>query len=273
VSDPGPEGVAGTIRILIGKADYRTGVAETFEYMNRLWAAGLRGEDGLGIPEPVAHLEELALLLQTEAPGDCLYDWLPTPAEGATAARNAGRFLARLHSLDLTGAKTLRTGYEVSKLGTYRDGLSETVPSQAERVAGLTNEVLNALVAIEGGPVVATHGDYQPKNIYVDGDRVTVIDWDRGALGHPGRDLGHFLGQCLTMSYVKSGTFEAVRPWNDAFLEGYVGTAPPGWEDAVGPYVARTILEVLYYKLVVKPVRDPSFFDSWLTQLAQSLAL
>lgn len=272
VGDSGNDGRAGSIRIFIGKADYRTGVAETFDYMSRLWAAGLRGDDGLGIPEPVAHVAELALLLQTEAPGDCLYEWLPTPTEGAAAARNAGRFLGRLHGLDLRGAKVLRTGYEVSKLGVYRDGLGDALPAVADRVARLTSEVLRALVAIEGGPLVPTHGDFQPKNIYVDGDRVTVIDWDRGALGNAGRDLGHFLGQCLTMSYVKSGSFEAVRPWNEAFLEGYGASAPSGWEEAVGPYVARTILEVLYYKLVVKPVRDPSFVDSWLTQLERTLA-
>ncbi|MGH9021676.1 MAG: phosphotransferase family protein, partial [Acidimicrobiia bacterium] len=200
----GADGAAGSIRILIGKADYRNGVAGTFDYMSRLWAAGLRGDDGLGIPEPVAHVEELALLLQSEAPGDCLYEWLPTPAQGAVASGNAGRFLGRLHRLELGGAKVLATSYEVDKLGVYRDGLGEALPAIADRVAELTGEVLRALAAIDDGPLVPTHGDYQPKNIYVDGDRVTVIDWDRGALGLPGRDLGHFLGQCMTMSYVKS---------------------------------------------------------------------
>lgn len=263
---------AGYQRIVIGKADYRHGAEATYEYMRRLWSAGFAADRDRSIPEPVAYLGDRSLLLQTEAPGRCLYEWLDEPRSGNGTARAAGAWLSRLHATDIGGDGHLPPDYEERKLHTYLHGLAEVLPDRAARLEELTAGALDALVPLATGPVVPTHGDYQPKNIYVDGPRVTVIDWDRGALSHPARDVGHFVGQSLTMSFAKTGTFERVRPWNDAFLDGY-GNGPDGSREAgLRPYLARTMLEVLYYKLVVKPVRDAGFVDTWLDELERSLA-
>ena len=52
---------------------------------------------------------------------------------------------------------------------------------------------------------------------------MTVIDFDRFALAHPARDVGHFIGQSMTMSYTRTGSFEEIEPWNMAFLKEYAG--------------------------------------------------
>lgn len=265
VSYTDPATGVGYERILIGKADYRRGGESTYDFMRRLWSAGFGDHPDMAIPEPVAYVDDLSLLLQTEAPGRCLYEWLAGPASGVATARAAGKWLSRLHALRIDGGARLPADYEPRKLGTYHAGLAEALPDRAARVGELTSRALDALRPFEHEMAVPTHGDYQPKNIYLDGSRVTVIDWDRGALGHPARDLGHFLGQSLTMSFARSGTFERVRPWNDSFLDGY-GAGNPS-DGALRAYVARTLLEVLYYKLVVKPVRDRGFVDPWLEEL------
>lgn len=266
-------GTVGAHRVLIGKANYREGGASAYAFMRRLWEAGFRAEEESAIPEPIAYLDQLSLLVQTEAPGRCLYEWLTHPETGLEPARAAGRWLARLHGTELPDWEAaLPSGFEVRKLNGYRQGLVDALPDRIARIEELTAATLDALGRLAGTRPVPTHGDYQPKNIYVDGRRVTVIDWDRGALAPAARDLGHFVGQCLTMSYSKTGTFAQVEPWNDAFLEGYGDDAPAGWDCALAPYVARTILEVLYYKLVVKPVRDPSFVPVWLDALEDTLS-
>ncbi|MGH9001283.1 MAG: phosphotransferase family protein [Acidimicrobiia bacterium] len=260
-------------RILIGKADYRHGGASTFAFMQRLREAGLRSDGEWAIPEPIAYLDDLALLVQTEAPGRCLYEWLVTPRSPLDPARDAGRWLGHLHGTELaTGDGALPSGFESRKLGGYCTELGEVLPGQAERIESITGATLAALAPLEGEGLVPTHGDYQPKNIYVDGSKVTVIDWDRGALGLPARDVGHFVGQCLTMSYSKTGSFTWGRRWNDAFLGGYAETASATEPAGLGPYVARTLLEILYYKLVVKPVSDASFVPTWLDQIDEALA-
>lgn len=266
-------GAVGAHRVLIGKANYREGGASTYAFMRRLWEAGFRSDDESAMPEPIAYLDQHSLLLQTEAPGRCLYEWLLCPETGLEPARATGRWLARLHGTELAGGEgALPAGFEDRKLNGYRQGLVDALPDQKGRIEELTAGALGALRPLARARPVPTHGDFQPKNIYVDGRRVTVIDWDRGALAPAARDLGHFVGQCLTMSYSKTGTFAQVKPWNDAFLEGYGDDAPAGWDCALAPYVARTILEVLYYKLVVKPVRDPSFVPVWLDALEDTLS-
>jgi hypothetical protein len=260
-------------RILIGKADYRHGGAETFAFMRRLREAGFGGDDDTLIPEPIAYLEDLALLVQSEAAGRCLYEWLADPAaDDREPPYGAGRWLGRLHGTRLASRQgALPADFEDQKLTVYCTELAEVIPEQQARLEECTREALARLRTVKGRRLVPTHGDYQPKNIYVDGPTLTVIDWDRGALAHPARDVGHFVGQCLTMAYAKRGAFEPGVRWNDEFLRGYAETAPEGWEPGLAPYVARTILEVLYYKLVVKPVSDPSFVPLWLDQLEDIL--
>jgi hypothetical protein len=260
-------------RIFIGKADYRHGGVDTFAFMRRLREAGFGGDADTCIPEPIAYLDDLAILVQTEAPGRCLYEWLSDPADDDTGpAGNAGRWLGKLHQTKLRSRDgVLPVDFEQHKLTGYCTELSEVLPNLATRLVDCTQGALAQLAAVKKVRLVPTHGDYQPKNIYVDGSRVTVIDWDRGALAHPARDVGHFVGQCLTMAYSKLGSFEPGTRWNDAFLTGYAETAPAGWEAGLPPYVARTLLEVLYYKLVVKPVKDPSFVPLWLDQLEDIL--
>ena len=273
-TETGPDDRQTLERIFIGKADYRHGGVDTFAFMRRLREAGFGSEDDTCIPEPIAYLEDLDILVQTEAPGRCLYEWLSDPAnDDVGPAGYAGRWLGKLHQTRLPSAEgALPADFEERKLTGYCRELSEALPEHAQRIGDCTQGALEQLRAVQGIRLVPTHGDYQPKNIYADGPRLTVIDWDRGALGHPARDVGHFVGQCLTMAYAKIGSFDPGTRWNDAFLAGYTETAPAGWDAGLPPYFARTLLEVLYYKLVVKPVSDPSFVPLWLDRLEDILA-
>lgn len=266
-------------KIVIGKAYYRGDGAGTFDFMRELWGKGFSPSGTsdnettlMTIPEPVGYVPELHLLLQGQAPGRSLYAYLDEPDSAVPHVRSTGRWLAKLHGTDAVKASPLAGSFEVEKLSVYRDALSEVAPAWTGRLADLTGAVLGGLASVPGSVRVPTHGDYQPKNIYVSRSSVTVIDWDRFALAHPARDVGHFLGQCMTMSYVRTGTFERIRSWNDAFLESYVTCAPTPLAAALPAYVARTFLEILYYKLVVRPVRDPSFLASWIDECERLLA-
>jgi hypothetical protein len=258
------------LKIVIGKAYYRGDGAGTFELMRRLWANGFSSENRLCIPEPIAWIPAKQLLLQGKASGRPLYDHLPTPEDGITRARNAGRWLAKLHSTDVGPASVpLPRSFEADKLTVYADALAERHPDLGGRVQAVAATAAAVLADAGSGPVVPTHGDYQPKNIYVSRRRTTVIDFDRHALAPAARDLAHFMGQCMTMSWVRTGSFERIGPWNEAFLAGYRATTGAAGLETLPAYLARTFLEILYYKLVVKPVADPGFAPAWLDQCEQ----
>ncbi len=257
------------LKIVIGKAYYRGDGAATFELMRRLWAEGFSDENPLCITEPIAWIPETKVLLQGKANGRPLYDHLPSPEEAIARVRGAGRWLAKLHSTDGGSAsRPLPAGYETDKVTTYASALAEAHPAVAGRVQAVAAAAAGALDGTGDGLMVPTHGDYQPKNIYVNRRQTTVIDFDRHALAAPARDLAHFIGQCMTMSWVRTGSFARIASWNDAFLEAYGDTRRAGL-DLLPVYLARTFLEILYYKLVVKPVADPSFMSAWLDQCEQ----
>jgi aminoglycoside phosphotransferase (APT) family kinase protein len=161
-------------------------------------------------------------------------------------------------------APDLAADFERLKLTEYAEALAGLLPQAAARLGELTVATLQEL-AKAGGPLVLTHGDFQPKNIHLDRHRLMVIDFDRAAWAPAGRDLGHFIGQTLTMGASRHGTLAAARPWGDTFVESYVDAG--GEEGAVRSapaYVARTFAEVLFYRLVVRPVTDSSFVPDWL---------
>lgn len=257
------------LKIVIGKAYYRGDGTATFELMRRLWAEGFSDDSPLRIPEPIAWIPEAKFLVQGQAAGHALYDHLPCPEEGIARVRGAGEWLAKLHATDVgSAASPLPAGFEADKLGAYAAELESAHPHLGGRVRDIADAVVGALDRASGGPLVPTHGDYQPKNIYVTRRETTVIDFDRQALAAPARDLAHFIGQCMTMSWVRTGSFDRIAAWNDAFLEAYSRRCGDGFE-ALPAYLARTFLEVVYYKLVVKPVADPGFAPAWLAQCEQ----
>jgi len=252
-------------KIVIGKAYYRGEGTRTYDVMRELWFGGFAEDPDLTIAEPLAWIPELQLLLQAPAAGHALYERLNDPDSALGEVRATGRWLAKLHALPGGTIDPLPADHETRKLTTYSAELAKVLPGSAVRIAALTASVLEALAIAENTAPVPTHGDYQPKNIYVADSLVTVIDWDRVALAHPARDLGHFLGQSMTMSFSRTGSFDAIAAWNEAFLDGYrQGGAVI--DAALPAYLARTFLEILYYKLVVKPVKDPSFVPAWLDE-------
>jgi aminoglycoside phosphotransferase (APT) family kinase protein len=162
----------------------------------------------------------------------------------------------------------LAADFEQLKLTEYTAALAGLLPQSAARLGGLRDATVAALARAAntgaGGPLVVTHGDFQPKNIHLDQHRVVVIDFDRAARAPAARDLGHFIGQTLTMGASRHGNLAAAGPWAEAFLDGYADGGGGAAVRSAPAYVARTFAEVLFYRLVVRPVSDTSFLPDWL---------
>jgi hypothetical protein len=253
-----------TLLAVIGKG-YRAGGGEqAWRLLRSLRQAGFDASEFM-VPAPYGFDPSRQLLSQEEAPSTTLHSLLNgDPRSAAPEAGRAGRWLARLHHVRGVQAPDLAADFERLKLAEYAAALAGLLPRAAARVAELTTATIEELARVDG-PHVLTHGDFQPKNIHLDRYRFVVIDFDRAAWAPAGRDLGHFIGQTLTMGASRHGNLTAAVPWVEAFLEGY--SAAGGDEGAVRSvpaYVARTFAEVLFYRLVVRPVRDSSFVPDWL---------
>jgi tRNA A-37 threonylcarbamoyl transferase component Bud32 len=256
---------------VIGKGYLKGGGAEARELLDALRGAGLDAPD-LQVPAAYGFDPARQLLAQEEAPAATLHALLAgNPAEAAPDAQRAGRWLARLHAVRDAPLPELAVDFERRKLTEYAAALAEVLPGAATRLAGLTRGTLAGL-ARGGAAEAVTHGDFQPKNIHLDRARIVVIDFDRAARAPAARDLGHFVGQTLTMAAARHGDLACAGSWVAAFVRGYTGNGgDPDAVRAAPAYVARTFAEVLFYRLVVRPVGDTAFVPDWLDAWAAAV--
>jgi tRNA A-37 threonylcarbamoyl transferase component Bud32 len=256
---------------VIGKGYLRGGGEDAWRLLHDLRRAGL-DHPGLQVPEPYGFDPSRRLLAQEEAPPTTLRSLLDDdPVSAVSAVVRVGAWLARLHSLSGVDVPVLPDDFEHRKLAEYTDALTAELPAAADRLTALTARTLDGLSGDSARRVV-THGDFQPGNVHLDGARVVVIDFDRAASAPAARDVGHFIGQTLTMGASRHGHLAAAASWVDAFLRGYTAAGGDGSAVASAPaYVARTFAEVLFYRIVVRPMPDRSFVPEWLDAWEQSL--
>lgn len=255
---------------VVGKVYGKGGGQQAHALLVRLRECGFEGP--YAVPQPLGWVESRQLLLQSEAPANTLYDGLSDLNRSLPDVRRAGAWLARFHSVPEPGLSPLPGDFEAGKAEEYVSRLCQVQPYLTWQLREIQRRLLPLLEAAPESGVVPTHGDYQPKNLHLDPERFVVIDFDRAALAPAARDLGHFVGQALTMAAAGGHPSDRAAHWATAIIDSYLRAGGSARAVAATPaYVARTFLEVLFYRLVVRPVRDPSFAGEWLDACAQWL--
>jgi aminoglycoside phosphotransferase (APT) family kinase protein len=117
------------------------------------------------------------------------------------------------------------------------------------------------------------HGDFHPENIFVNGPRVTVTDFERSCLFDPAADLGFFLCQFeakVRMGRYALGELERAR-LRRHFMDGYASQAPETLAWRVGLYEARGYLEIAHYIYCGLHVpADPAEFEFYVQSAERS---
>lgn len=249
---------------VIGKAYRAGGGEEAWRLLARLRELGF-DDPAFQVPAPFGWDPARLLLAQEAAPPRTLHALVENGEfDQVCDLDRVGRWLARLHATEDLGLPTLAEDFEQRKLREYGTALARVLPSWRTRITALVQDTI-VRIAESAEPMVATHGDFQPKNVHLDRDRVVVIDFDRAARAPAARDLGHFIGQTQTMTGARHGAGSATTGWIEAFLDGYVAAGGSQAAVADAPsYVARTYAEVLFYRLVVRPMDSIGFVPRWL---------
>jgi Ser/Thr protein kinase RdoA (MazF antagonist) len=178
---------------------------------------------------------------------------VPRPLPSATAHRLLvvapvlGRRLAELAGADLIRGHRL-LGAAVARLHElpppdaerFRRLEPDRVHAAAELVARVRPDVADAAHDVAGriagrertGPLVCLHGDLHPKNVLVDGERITLVDLDQTAGGAAAAELGSLFAG-LRYARIAGGLDRPTeRACATAFAEGYsaVRLLPPAAE-------------------------------------------
>lgn len=240
-----------------------SGGAQIAGLLFALWNAGFDGRQGLAIAEPLGYISSKHILLQRRANGVPLLDRLTASPMDVHSAHTAGRWLGKFHSTASLPVFGPSVQTEIERITTCaRDAASSapTFRSQILQLAAETARVQHSAVS----SLVPTHGDFHPKNIFVSRHCLTVIDFDRFTRSHRERDLGFFLAQSMTMPRQPANQLNRAGKWNTAFLDGYTNETQSPDSALLHSYIVSALLEILFYKLCVRPSADYSFLPGWL---------
>jgi hypothetical protein len=238
-------------RVLIARTLRRSHGHVAFGAMKQLWAGGFGKDSGdfYTMPEPVAHLPSLNLLVEGRPGGKPLTLYLDDPGSAQMLARLSARWLSKLHRTPLFGLPLWDVEADVDRLGGEAGALAEHCPELDERFGALARRLAIGILAIGLDAAVPTHGSFRPESIHVGRDRVSVGDFGAVAMGHRARDLAQFVAASLAASYGRSQSFLPVDTWNCAFIQEYVGLEGPDSLPALPLLIARELLGHLRLRL------------------------
>jgi hypothetical protein len=241
------------------------GAVAEFRALTELIRAGFGTAGEFRVPRPISLVPDWRLFVEERAPGSALRNFLGHP--GSSRVRRAAQWLRQLHSLP--PARQLNCPYDAERvaLDVFSENLRSRQPELARYLDRQGARLRDQMADWRAIPATWVHGDFHPENIYLSDEAVTVIDFDRFAMGDPAKDLGSFITQVRAMSFFSGLPARSAHGKISAFLEEYVGEIPTAearpLRDRVEAYSALFALEVAYYTLCVLRVSDPDFARKW----------
>lgn len=198
----------------------------------------------LGVPRVLGYDATRRLLLQEPVAG-IRFDALLAGPDALHALERAGRALAALHGLDAAvGAPSAMRDHLQDLIRPHPARLARELPSLRPRLRRILRTLLLADASWRGRRSdVPVHRDVHPKQLFLDGDRVCLIDWDLSARGDAALDVGNFVAYLRARLHMDDPAVEALT-------RGYAAVGDPGALDRVPLYEALT-----YVRLACKRFR------------------
>jgi len=263
-------------RRLVGKLYNREQGAAVFAILQRLH----RGSFGTGrwlVPEPIAYDPVWRLLLLRWSEGALLRSLLLAGADVRQPVRAAAEWLARLHGSGVTSGRCYSFSRHLHTLAGWKRRVADVYP-QAE---GLLSDLLRLMedrgaVLVErrgawtAGP---THRDFSPDHLVIDGDRVTVLDFDEFCQYDSLFDVAHFAAHIRFLGLTSGGSMPYFDAAADLFETEYRARVSGYCEARVALWRAVSYFKLAYIAAVVqRPPGSKQVADSLLLQALQQLS-
>ena len=210
----------------------------------RALRTSLAADAASGIPEPLAWLSELGLLLQ-EWRGDGDLRAGLASGEALRSAEGAAAWLAALHAAPaLPGLKQRTLAYELTRIARFRDAVASCLDGGGSALREACRELSNAAATLAAYPVAMIHKDFYYAHVLWNGVRVSILDFDELSVGDPAFDVGHFLGHLERLADRLPEQAGAVHAASERFLRAYPAAPDPGFAARVLFYRAYAALKL-----------------------------
>jgi aminoglycoside phosphotransferase (APT) family kinase protein len=215
---------------VIGKV-YRKKRAKLFQVMQGIQQTGFGPRDEFSIPNPLAYLHSLRLLLQEKVQGRLAGEIFESGDEPsrAAAAEKCAQWLAQFHAKapkagdvsypkDHLDSKTMqKCSREIARLG----------GRLADKGSRLLLRLENAITELSPVELRAGHGCYRPSHVIFSPGRTVTFDLDTYDVADPARDVARFLAALRNLALNKLGSIRALDGSADIFLKTYLRVGQP----------------------------------------------
>ena len=184
----------------------------------------------------IAHLDGMRTLVTEALPGTPLSRIIRRGDFPGPAVQAAARAVAEFHRLDVA-APPRPVADDTARLREAEAFLIAQRPDLAPDVSTMVRTVIDGLI---GAAVTPIHGDLKPDHIFIDGDRVALIDFDLFGTADPVADIAHLLAFLSKPQERARSRREQQIDAADVFVEAYFAQAPPSWRERLPIYHAMT---------------------------------
>src|SRR5207247_7777186 len=205
---------------LYRESDERLG--HTFSVMKTLRSNGFGEASRLRVPSPILYIPALSFLMMEQAEGEPLREILERRSDPDPYVKGAARWLARLHSCNITLDGASSRDDEIANSHRYARAASWLLPTLKSEIQSISNQLIDAQKTLQPCAGKPIHRDYHPRNIIVAPDLTTVIDFEEARMGDPAFDVGYFTAQTKMTHGLGGSTLQAV----EAFIQEYQDNQP-----------------------------------------------
>ena len=215
--------------------------AATFQLMEALCAGHAGARSAYDVVRPLAYLEELDTLVVDEAPGTALLVLLRGRDDPMPAVRAAARALAAFHLNGRAIGPHEPLAEQIHDVERAASLLEWACPEVSDDVRAVAATVVADLTEAPPTPI---HGDLKADHLFIAGDRVTVIDFDRVAVGDPVRDPARLYAYLTGRVGLDAVPAERAQAGAAAFVDAYFAHVPAEWRERFALQCAGALLEV-----------------------------
>ncbi len=205
---------------LFAKLDRDNGGQATHRLMEALSGSEASRSGRLRTPRSLLWQPDTGLHWQAALPGRPLFDCHPDcpPWLGA----EVGALMAALHDTPIPDTRPSGPDLLQSQPGACAALLARVEPAWGPSLDRLLARLEQQLPAARTLPQATLHGDLHPRNLLLDGDRLSLIDLDSVRRGPAVLELGAWIAGNLDRALLSGASLEAVQETAAAMLDRYV---------------------------------------------------
>jgi len=215
--------------VLIGKV-YSTDGSHVYDVMDRLSQSGFGAMDEFSIPQPLAFLEGLGLLLYEKVQGPRAQEFFVAAGarERAAGAERCARWLARFHALAPKTAPVFGLPGHMVRMAEHLRFIAERNAGFGAKAGRLFERLQSLAPAFDSDEMCGVHGDYVLRNVILSEGRTVAYDWDWFSLSDPARDVASFAVAFQRLALTRLGAITALDSEAEVFEKTYLAAGRRG---------------------------------------------